>query len=147
MSEAKAADVRFYVDADLLGLAQVLASLRPDVTYPGDPGATVRGRVRPPCPLTTPDLTDDVWIPEVARRGWLAITRDRNIQDRRSYLNLIRDFGGRLVTLSSADARDKWTQLEVVMTQWRRIEALLEEPGPFVYTVTRVGGLTRVPGV
>jgi hypothetical protein len=30
--------VRFYVDADVLGLAKVLAAIRPDVTDPGDPG-------------------------------------------------------------------------------------------------------------
>ena len=35
----RAAQVRFYVDADLLGLGKILGSLRDDVTYPGDPGA------------------------------------------------------------------------------------------------------------
>lgn len=45
MSRTKAAEVRFYVDADLLGLARVLAGLRPDVTYPGDPGAVVHKNV------------------------------------------------------------------------------------------------------
>jgi hypothetical protein len=37
----KAADVRFYVDADILGLGKLLAGLRADVTYPGDPGITI----------------------------------------------------------------------------------------------------------
>jgi hypothetical protein len=31
---AKPATVRFYFDADLLGLAKVLASLRNDITHP-----------------------------------------------------------------------------------------------------------------
>jgi hypothetical protein len=35
----RAAQVRFYVDADLLGLGKILGSLRNDVTYPGDPGS------------------------------------------------------------------------------------------------------------
>jgi hypothetical protein len=30
--------VRFYFDADVLGLAKVMVQLRSDVTYPGDPG-------------------------------------------------------------------------------------------------------------
>jgi len=34
---AKPAAVRFYLDADVLGLAKVLVQLRNDVTYPGDP--------------------------------------------------------------------------------------------------------------
>lgn len=33
------AEIRFYFDADVLGLAKVVVRFRPDVTYPGDPGA------------------------------------------------------------------------------------------------------------
>jgi hypothetical protein len=43
---AKPAAVRFYLDADILGLAKVLVTLRPDMTYPGDPGGVVRGSLR-----------------------------------------------------------------------------------------------------
>jgi hypothetical protein len=28
-------------------------------------------------------------------------------------------------------------QLEALLTQWRRILAVLDEPGPFIYTATR----------
>jgi hypothetical protein len=38
---SRAAQVRIYVDADILGLGKVLASLRSDVTYPGDPGVII----------------------------------------------------------------------------------------------------------
>ena len=40
------AQVRIYLDADLLGLGKILASLRNDVTYPGDPGAVIHKRQR-----------------------------------------------------------------------------------------------------
>jgi hypothetical protein len=30
--------LRFYIDADLLGVAKILATVRSDVTFPGDPG-------------------------------------------------------------------------------------------------------------
>ena len=33
----RAAQVRIYVDADVPGLGKILAGLRSDVTYPGDP--------------------------------------------------------------------------------------------------------------
>lgn len=72
--------VRFYVDADCLGLARILAGLRDDVTYPGDPGGMIRKRSRPPCLITTPDTADSVWIPRVAALGWGIITRDKAIQ-------------------------------------------------------------------
>lgn len=38
------AAVRFYFDADVLGLAKVVCSLRPDCTFPGDPGAEIQRR-------------------------------------------------------------------------------------------------------
>jgi hypothetical protein len=40
----RAAQVRIYLNADLLGPGKLLAGLRNDVTYPGDPGA-VRRRI------------------------------------------------------------------------------------------------------
>lgn len=60
--------VRICVDADMLGLGKILASLRDDVTYPGDPGAVIHRRQRPPCPVTSPDVLDTDWIPEMAGR-------------------------------------------------------------------------------
>jgi hypothetical protein len=64
----RAAQVRIYVDADLLGLGKILASLRNDVTYPSDPGALIHKRQRPACPITSADVLDTDWIPEVAAR-------------------------------------------------------------------------------
>lgn len=40
----RAAQVRIYADADVLGLGKILAGLRNDVTYPGDPGAVIHKR-------------------------------------------------------------------------------------------------------
>lgn len=39
--------VRFYVDADTLGLAHALCRIRGDVTYPGDPGGKFKRLERP----------------------------------------------------------------------------------------------------
>lgn len=75
------ARVRFYVDADVLGLAKVLVTLRSDVTFPGDPGGVVHKRERPPCPIGAPSAEDVDWIPQVAALGWLIITRDANIRE------------------------------------------------------------------
>jgi hypothetical protein len=86
---------------------------------------------RPRSPL------DEVWIPQVAREGWLIITRDSRIQERTAELAAVRDNGARMVALASADAGTVWAQLEVFMTQWRRIEACLNEPAPFIYSATR----------
>jgi len=132
----------------LLGLAKILADLRPDVTYPGDPGGVTRNkRLRPPCTITEPGTLDEIWIPETARQGWLAITRDRHILDHRAEVQAVRDSGARLVNLVSEEALTPFAQLEVVMCQWRRIEALLAETGPFIYSATRTSfRRTQLPG-
>ena len=62
---SKPAVVRFYVDADVLGLAKVLVQVRNDVTFPGDPGGMLHRRTRPACPVGDTSIKDPVWIPEV----------------------------------------------------------------------------------
>ena len=74
MSRTKPVAVRFYFDADVLGLAHLVAALRSDATYPGDPGAVVKRRERPACLIANPATKDDLWIPQVASLGWLIIT-------------------------------------------------------------------------
>jgi hypothetical protein len=138
------AEVRFYCDADILGLAKVLAALRNDVTYPGDSGALLHKRQRPPCPVTKPGTPDDEWIPQVAGLSWLIITRDSRIQEHRAEIAAVRDYGAKMVALSSRDAGSTWLQLEVVMSQWRRIEDLAEIDGPFIWRASR-SGLAKVP--
>lgn len=125
--------VRFYVDADVLGLGKTLAVLRTDVTYPGDPGATIRKRVRPACPVAGPHVQDTDWIPVVADAGWLIITRDRRIQDHHLEVAAVRDSGAKMVNLTADTASTTWGQLEVVMRHWRTMEKLQRQPGPFIY--------------
>lgn len=135
---ARPARVRYYIDADLLGLAKILVQVRTDVTYPGDPGGAVKGgRVRDPCTVTDPATLDHIWIPETARQGWLIITRDRHIQHRPAEIEAVRASGARMINLAADDAIGTFAQFEVLLCQWRRIEALLEEDGPFIYSVTR----------
>jgi hypothetical protein len=139
VSQAKPAAVRFYFDADVLGLAKVIAGLRSDATYPGDPGAIIHRRERPACPITTPATPDSEWIPSVARRGWLIITRDSRIQERRAEVAAVRDSAARLVALSAKEATGVWAQLEILMSQWRRIESLLDAPAPHIWSAHRSG--------
>jgi hypothetical protein len=140
----RTASVRFYFDADILGLGKLLATLRSDVTYPGDPGGALHKSRRPPCPITTPHTRDLDWTPVVARATWVAITRDRHIQDHRGELAAVRDHRLRLVALSAPEARATWEQLEVVMCQWRAIEALVDQEGPLLSVATRTS-LRPVP--
>lgn len=139
MTRVRPAEVRFYFDADVLGLAKVVAALRGDVTYPGDLGATIHKRVRAPCPIRSPAVLDREWIPIVAKSGWLVITRDSRIQDHRAEIAAIREFNAKMVALSGTDARTTWQQLEVFMRCWRGIEAIASQAGPFIWRATRSG--------
>jgi hypothetical protein len=131
------ANVRFYFDADILGLAHVICGLRNDCTYPGDPGAVIRKRRRPACAIATPTAKDREWIPAVAQKDWVAITRDSNIMDHVSLMELVKEHGLRLMALSGRDGGDKWGQLEIVLSQWRQIEQLCERGGPLLIVATR----------
>lgn len=141
---ARPARVRFYIDADLLGLAKLLCSIRSDFTYPGDPGAIIKRRDRPPCIITSPATDDPIWIPQVAAEGWLIVTRDKHIQQRLGEINAVRDHNAKMVNIAGDDARDPWGQLEVFMTRWREIEPLADQVGPFIYVVSRRGKLRPI---
>jgi hypothetical protein len=131
------AHVRIYCDADVRGLGIVLGSLRNDITYPGDPGAVVHKRERARCPITSPHVLDTEWIPVVAAREWLIITRDSKIMENPNEIAAVREHKAKMVALNQADARTKWGQLELFMTQWRRIDELTAERGPFIWRASR----------
>ena len=133
----KPAVVRYYFDADILGLGKVIARLRADSTYPGDIGDVIHKRVRPPCLVTSTDTPDEDWIPEVTAAGYLIISRDGWIGRRVAERRAIVEHGARMVVLAPRDAKTVWAQLEVVMSQWRSIEKLLELTGPFIYRASR----------
>lgn len=100
--------VRYYFDADVLGLAKLVCQERGDCTYPGDPIGRVKKFERPPCPVRSTDVRDSDWIPEVARRGWLIITRDRAIQSRRAEIDAVRESGARMVNLTREARGPSW---------------------------------------
>lgn len=86
------AEVRFYFDEDILRLAHTVARLRPDSTYPGDPGAVIHKRQRPASPVPR-GMKDTEWVPEVASRSWLIITRDFNIRENPAERRAVRENG------------------------------------------------------
>jgi PIN like domain len=93
--------------------------------------------MRPACPVAEATTADGIWIPETARRGWLIITRDRHIQEHRAEIGAVRTSAARMVVLAGPEAVDTFHQLEALMCQWRKVYALLDQPGPLIYTVTR----------
>ncbi len=130
------ATVRYYFDADILGLAKVVAALRADTTYPSDPGGVVGQLVRPACPITLTETPDLEWIPVVAGNGWATITRDAKIHRRPAERQAIFDNAGKLFAIASPAPLRKWQQLEVLMARWRDIERIGQQRGPFIYALS-----------
>lgn len=106
----KPAQVRFYFDEDILKLAHTIARLRPDCTYPGDPGDEIHRRKRSACPIGR-GSKDTVWVPHVASLGWLIVSRDFRISENPAERRAVREAGARMVALSGEDARQTWGQL------------------------------------
>lgn len=65
------------------------------------------------------------------------ITRDRRIAERTSEKNAVVAAAARMFAITSAEQLDNWGLLEIVVTQWRRIEKAAEEAGPYIYSLTR----------
>jgi hypothetical protein len=65
------------------------------------------------------------------------ITRDSMISQNRNEITAVRENKAKMAALNQRDAQARWGQLEVFMTQWRRIEALTAEPGPFIWRTPR----------
>ena len=129
--------IRFYIDADLLGVAKILVALRSDITYAGDPGGIgPDGIERPSCPVEPGDRDVD-WIPRVAGAGWIIISRDRHIQHRPAERTALLAANARMFRLDARRGLNKWQQLEIIVSQWRRFEDMAHRPGPWLYTVTR----------
>ena len=115
----------------------MLAGVRSDVTYPGDPGGPGSdGFERPPCPVRAGDKDVD-WIPLVARAGWIIIRRDRHIQHRPAERQALIAAQAKMFRLDARHGLNKWQQLEIIVTQWRRFEQMSELPGPWLYMATR----------
>lgn len=49
-----------------------------------------------------------------------------------------------MVNFASEDAGSTWGQLEVFMSRRREIDALIDEPGPFIYIASRTGKLRPI---
>ena len=129
--------VRFYIDADLLGVAKLLVQVRADVTYPGDTGGLGPDHQhRPACPIR-PGAKDTEWIPTVAASGWVVVTRDRRIKSKPSERDAVREHSARIVALDARRQLNKWEQLEIIVCQWRKLETLTELPGPWIYRASR----------
>lgn len=122
----------YFTDENTLGLGKLLErSGRDDVVYPGHPGL-------PQVPLGTPDVD---WMPVIARRELLVITRDRRIRTRPAELAVYSEFGIRSVWIGTKRDLGPRDQLELFLRHEDRLrrEMVKRGPGPWALAMSSSG--------
>lgn len=134
----------WYLDEDVLGLAEMLARAKLPVTWPGDDGMREDARRhQAPSPVADRGVPDEEWIPLVAASGLAILTRDRHILDRTVRIDAILASRARLFAITSPSSLDLWAELRIVAAQWDELVRRRSEPGPYVDGVT-ISGVRRL---
>jgi hypothetical protein len=112
--------LRFFVDETSLGLGKALTIARKDVIHTGHP-------LIPEVPLASDDT---VWIPAVAKRGLIAIGRDKHIRTRPGEVALLREHSLRVFRLAGKRDLSNWAYLVRMVRRWDELEQIVVERGP-----------------
>ena len=129
------AEPRWFVDETSLGLGRALALVRGDVVHPGH-------RRLLEVPKSTPDLQ---WMPVVAERRLVVISRDRHIKTKDAELRAFVDHRIRAFWIAGDRDMGNWDNLRRVVKWWDTMERIANErsEGPWFYSMFQ-GTLTEV---
>jgi len=122
----------FFTDENALGLGKLLCrSGRTDVLYPG----------HPELPEVLLGMADVDWMPLVAIRDLVVITRDRRIRTRPAELRVYAECGIRSVWIGAKRDLGPVDQLEVFVAHEQRLlrEITKRGPGPWALAMTPTG--------
>ena len=87
---------------------------------------------------------DDVWLPEVGRRGWTVIGHDSHHHTEESELSAVKQYSIGCFYLWGAEAK-RWEKLRCFARAYDRIvQAESSTTRPFIYRVTKAGLLQPV---
>ncbi|SBW22696.1 hypothetical protein FDG2_2995 [Candidatus Protofrankia californiensis] len=109
---ADPSQLRFYADESALGIGRTLEVARRDVVHPGH-------KFMPECPLGS---LDTEWIPRVAVRGLIVISRDRRIRTKPAELALLREHRLRVLWIAGKKDLSTWDTLARLVRRWDDIE-------------------------
>jgi hypothetical protein len=117
--------VRFYVDESAAGLGLALAAARKDTIHVGHP-------LIPECPRGARDID---WIPEVAARGLVVITRDKKLRTKPVEIQTLWNHGLRVFNIGGKNDMSTWDWLARLVRYWPKMEAIITErdAGPWIY--------------
>ncbi|MEU9890996.1 hypothetical protein [Sphaerisporangium sp. NPDC051011] len=113
-------NLRFFVDETSLGVGRALALLRRDVIH-------TNHRLIPEVPLGT---LDDEWIPKVAAKELVVITRDKRIRTKHAKAMLYAENGLRVFWIAGKKDLSNWDTMCLLTRRWNDIEREIKERGP-----------------
>lgn len=122
----------YFTDENTLGLGKLLRrNGRDDVVYPGHEGLLE-------VPLGTLDLD---WMPVIAQRGLIVLTRDRRIRTRPAELRAYWELGIRSVWIGAKQDLGPWDQVELFLKHEARLqrEVTKRGPGPWALAMNQSG--------
>lgn len=122
----------YFTDENTLGLGKLLRRAgRDDVLYPGHEDLV-------DVPLGTPDLD---WMPVIARRRLIVVTRDRRIRTRPAELRSYWQHGIRSVWIGAKQDLGPRQQVELFLRHEQRLQREISKrgPGPWALAMTPTG--------
>jgi hypothetical protein len=122
----------YFTDENILGLGKLLRrSGRDDVLFPGHDDL-------PEVPL---GMLDPDWMPIVAERGLIVVTRDRRIRTRPAELRVYREHGIRSVWIGAKQDLGPHAQVELFLKHESRLQREITKrgPGPWALAMTPSG--------
>lgn len=117
--------VRFYVDESAAGVGLTLAAARSDTIHVGH-------RLIAECPR---GALDTEWIPAVAARGLVVITRDKKLRTKPVEIRALWDSGLRVFCIGGKRDLNTWGWLVRLVKHWAGMEEIIAErpDGPWIY--------------
>jgi len=122
----------YFTDENTLGLGKLLRrSGRDDVLYPGH-------KDLPEVSIGTPDLE---WMPVIAQRDLIVVTRDRRIRTRPAELRAYSELGIRSVWIGAKQDLGPHDQVALFLKHEARLqrEIIKRGPGPWALALSPTG--------
>ena len=90
-----------------------------------------------------PTAPDEDWIALVAKKNWLAVTKDRNIRYRAGELEAIREYGAMVLVVRAKNATGS-DIAEILANSQKRMQRFVKEhEPPFVARIGRAGQVSK----
>jgi|SRR6266508_3754265 len=94
------------------------------------------------------DAKETEWLPEIGRRGWLVITRDKRIRSRPGERQTLLDAGVGCFILTQKQSLTRWDYLKLLTRALDEMERIFAETErPFVFGVSRTGEFRLIASV